>query len=335
MSFRFIDLFAGIGGMRLAGEAAGGTCVFSSEIDPKARRTYAANFCEEPSGDITRIASEDVPAHEAILAGFPCQPFSKSGSLGGFEDARGTLFFEVARIARDHRTPALILENVRNLAHHDGGRTLRVILGVLRDLGYSTSWRLLNANRFGLAQSRERIVVVARRGEAFSFPDADSRPISACIRDVLGPDPDTGFLAPGAWTEVPPELVKRQPRSGIVFCGYIPGNPRWFPTSSGPDNLSRVHKQQNRIHDSSGTQPTISAQETGGRYWVRHEGRVRKLTVAECYRLQGFPEGFVRTGSPADQLRQIGNSVPVPMISEIACLALAGHAAPAELPLAA
>lgn len=320
MSFRFIDLFAGIGGMRLAAEAAGGRCVFSSEINPAARRTYEANFGDAPAGDITLVASRDVPEHDAIFAGFPCQSFSKGGRGLGFEDTRGTLFFEVARIARDRRPQLLLLENVKGLVQHDGGRTLETILGTLRELGYAVSWRLMNANRFGLAQSRERIVIVARRGPAFEFPEVDGRPLSARLRDIMGDGAEADFLDPADYTLLPDHALREQP-TGLVFCGYRNKALRRNGVTPGTEHLSRVHKQPNRIYCAEGTHPTLSSQETSGRYFVRHRARVRKLTMDECYRLQGFPADFRKTGSFADQQRQIGNSVPIPMIAEIACRA--------------
>lgn len=316
MSFRFIDLFAGIGGMRLAGDAAGGECVFSSEINPAARRTYSANFGEVPAGDITGIASADIPLHDVMFAGFPCQTFSKAGRRMGFDDTRGTLFFEVARIARDHATPLLVLENVKGLLQHDGGRTMAVIVDILRDLGYAVSWKLLNANRFGLAQTRERIVIVARHGGEYTFPDTSERPISRLLSDILDTDGPFEFLDPREYTLLDDDVVRKQ-ASGLSFCGYLNKPMRFAGVMPGTEHLSRGHKQQHRIYCSSGLHPTLSSQESSGRFFIRDGERVRKLTINECYRLQGFPEGFVRTGSRGDQYRQIGNSVPVPMIAEI------------------
>lgn len=319
--FRFIDLFAGIGGMRLAGEAAGGECVFSSEINAAAARTYSANFGEVPAGDITQIASSDIPEHDAIFAGFPCQSFSKGGKGLGFEDTRGTLFFEVARIARDCQPRLLVLENVKGLVQHDGGRTLGVISATLADLGYSVSWRLMNANRFGLAQSRERILIVARRGPAFAFPEVDGRPIDTPLRAVLDRQGEFEFLDPAAYTLLDPGIVKRS-ATGLVFSGYRNKNIRLVGVKPGTEHLSRVHKQPNRIYRTDGLHPTLSSQESCGRYFIEHEGRVRKITLAEAFRLQGFPEGFARLGSVGDQHRQIGNSVPISMVAEIACRAV-------------
>jgi DNA (cytosine-5)-methyltransferase 1 len=184
-SFTFIDLFAGIGEMRLAFERAGGRCIFSSELDSSARSTYLANFGEVPFGDITAIAneqrkSEEIPRHDVLVGGFPCQAFSIAGFKGGFGDTRGTLFFNLARIIEDHRPRAFLLENVKGLAGHDRGRTLEVIMRTLTaDLGYHVKTKIINAKDFGVPQNRERIFIVGFKSrlaaERFEFPSPLSR----------------------------------------------------------------------------------------------------------------------------------------------------------------
>lgn len=335
MAFRFIDLFAGIGGMRLAGEAAGGQCVFASEIDAAARRTYAANFGHEPAGDICRIAAEDIPDHEAMLAGIPCQPFSKSGHRRGFEDARGTLFFEVARILQAKQsTRLLLLENVKGFVQHDDGHTLSLVIHILQDLGFTVSWRVLNANAFGLPQSRERLLLVARRGAAFDFPALDPAP-PVPLAAVLDRTGNFDILDPLEYTLLPRDQVAANRHSGLVFCGYRNRGLRRTGVRPGTEHLSRVHRQHNRIYCASGTHPTLNAQETSGRYLIHHEDQVRRLTLAECYRLQGFPDSFRRVGATAQQYRQIGNSVPVPMLAAITSAALGSGLRNPPLALAA
>ena len=162
-SFSFIDLFCGVGGIRLGMEQAGFRCVMSSDIDPACRRVYRRNFGDTPLGDIRTIEASAVPNHDVLCAGFPCQPFSISGKKQGFADTRGTLFFEICRIAREKRSPVILLENVKHLLHHDKGRTLGVILGSLEELGYKVSYRVLNASDFGVPQHRERVLFVASR----------------------------------------------------------------------------------------------------------------------------------------------------------------------------
>ena len=158
----FADLFAGVGGIRLGFEGAGCRCVFSSEIDKEARKTYCANFQEYPYGDVREI-SEDVPDFDILCAGFPCQPFSLSGKLKGFEDTRGTLFFEICRIAAIKKPKVLFLENVKNLLYHDSGRTFSTIVDSLEILGYHTSFSLCDASSFGIPQHRERVIIVGVR----------------------------------------------------------------------------------------------------------------------------------------------------------------------------
>ncbi|MGZ9756392.1 DNA cytosine methyltransferase [Mycoplasma sp. 4423] len=156
MEFKFIDLFAGIGGFRIALENVGAKCVFSSEIDKYASDTYQNNFGEFPAGDIFKINSNDIPEHQILCAGFPCQPFSTAGKRLGFDDDRGILFFQIARILRDKQPISFILENVPGLVNHDNGNTLKVILETLNELGYNVSWKLLNAKDYNIPQNRNR-----------------------------------------------------------------------------------------------------------------------------------------------------------------------------------
>lgn len=189
-SFRFIDLFAGIGGIRLGFEAEGGRCVFSSEFDEDACKTYEANFGEHPSGDITRIDAGDIPDFDILLGGFPCQAFSIIGKKEGFaNETCGTLFFEVERILREKRPQAFMLENVRNLVSHDNGRTFRTIVTHLESLGYHVFSKVLNALDFGLPQKRERIIIVGFLSDVdFSFPDPIPESDRKKLSDILEKD---------------------------------------------------------------------------------------------------------------------------------------------------
>ncbi|MBR4027130.1 MAG: DNA cytosine methyltransferase, partial [Lachnospiraceae bacterium] len=166
MGFRFIDLFCGLGGFRLAFEKAGGECVFSSDIDEAVQKTYAMNFGEVPHGDITKIEARDIPNHDILCAGFPCQPFSTAGRRLGFEDTRGTLFFEVARILKEKQPIGFILENVKGLTNHDNGHTLEVILSTLDEIGYHYKYEVLNAKNYNVPQNRERWYCVGVRKDA-------------------------------------------------------------------------------------------------------------------------------------------------------------------------
>jgi DNA (cytosine-5)-methyltransferase 1 len=188
MSFTFIDLFAGIGGIRLAFEKHGGKCVFSSEWDKWAQKTYEANFGEIPEGDITAISEKDIPKHDILLGGFPCQPFSEAGLKLGFEDTRGTLFFDVARIISEKKPSMILLENVKGFAGHDKGRTLATVVRILEDLGYNVFYQVLNARDFGVPQNRERIYIVGLNTKklgniAFDFPKPNRKPVK--VGDIL------------------------------------------------------------------------------------------------------------------------------------------------------
>jgi len=309
----FIDLFAGIGGIRLGLEAAGMRCVFSSEIDPAARAAYRATFGDEPEGDIKSIDASSVPDHDLLAAGFPCQSFSISGRQGGFSDARGTLFFEILRIAKEKRPSVLLLENVKHIIHHDGGRTFRIILASLEECGYRPSWEILNAADFGVSQNRERVAIVCDlRGRDFDF-SALRRTPRIPLRDILDDEGDFEWLDPSEYT-----LIDQRPTTaaGLIFAGHRNKAIRKAGVRPGTEHLSRVHKQPNRIYDSSGVHPTLSAGESSGRYFVLHKGRVRRLTMDECYRLMGFP-AMRRVGPVTAQYRQVGNSVCVPMFTEL------------------
>lgn len=184
---RFIDLFAGIGGIRLGLERAGGKCVFSSEWDSDATKSYEAYFGDKPAGDITKIQNSEIPDHDILAGGFPCQAFSIIGGMKGFGDTRGTLFFEIERILRAKHPKAFLLENVRNLVSHDKGQTFKVILEHLKLLGYHVHWRILNALHYNLPQKRERVIIVGfKENHPFEWPQ--HQPLKKTLAAVLEPD---------------------------------------------------------------------------------------------------------------------------------------------------
>jgi len=315
-SFRFIDLFCGIGGIRLGMEKAGFDCVFSSDINDECKKTYNANFEELPHGDIVHIHENEIPDFEILCAGFPCQPFSISGKQKGFDDNRGTLFFEICRIIKAKMPPIVFLENVKHLVHHDGGRTLKTILEQLRSLGYLVEWKLLNALDYGVPQNRERIIIMATKSVAFDFAK-----VQKANRDILNNFLDTygdfEYLDEDEYTLI--ENPKTQKQSGLRFVGYRNKSIRKAGVRPGTEHLSRVHKQPNRIYSVMGTHPTLPSQETSGRFWILlPNNRVRKLTIDECFRIMGFPADFTRPSSNGEQYKQIGNSVCVPMVEAVA-----------------
>lgn len=293
---RFIDLFAGIGGIRLPFEELGYQCVFSSEWDKAAADTYESNFGERPAGDITQIAAEEIPPHDLLLAGFPCQAFSIMGKMQGFEDVRGAMFFEVARILKHHRPATILLENVKQLATHDKGRTFATITRILTDMGYHLKWRILNALDFGLPQKRERIIIAgfldARQCEAFSldFPKKKYN-----LRDILEPDEtiDPSLFA----SEHIAEKRRLATQGKKVFYPSI-----WHENKAG--NISILDH--------------ACALRTGASYNYLLINGIRRPSSRELLRLQGFPDTFKIAVSHGEIRRQTGNSVAVPMIREIA-----------------
>lgn len=304
-SFTFIDLFAGIGGFRLALEKNNGRCVFSSEWNKHSQVTYATNFGEIPHGDITKIKEEDIPKHNVLCAGFPCQAFSISGKRKGFEDIRGTLFFDIARIAKHHKPEVIFLENVKNFARHDEGKTLQVVIDTLDEIGYDTNIELLRSSDFGVPQARERVYIIAFRKELkindFVFPKSLKK--TAVVKDILEQDPvDKMFYIE---------------RSDIIFTRDENINDKRRPYQIG-----KISKggQGERIYSPNASGITLSAFGGGaasktGAYLVN--GRVRKLTPRECARMQGFPDSFAIPANRNVAYRQFGDSVSVPVLNQI------------------
>ena len=313
----FIDLFAGIGGIRIALERNGFNCVFSSEWDKDCADTYEANFRERPNGDITKINEKEIPDHHILAGGFPCQAFSSAGLQKGFEDTRGTLFFDILRIVKERKPEIILLENVKNLKYHDKGNTLKIIIKHLEELDYFVKWDILNAKDFGVPQNRERIIVIASKTKPFNFRKIEKINNEIKIKDILEDEnDDMKFLEGAEYTLINKEHIKKQP-SGLIFVGYRNKPIRKRGARPNTEHLSRVHKQCNRIYSSDGTHPTISSSELAGRYHILNNGKVRKLTINECYRLMGFPDDFKKVDSNGGRYKQIGNSVAIPMIEAV------------------
>lgn len=302
---KYIDLFAGIGGFHLAFKQD--ECVFSSEWNKACQEVYYNNFGIYPKGDITKIGEKDIPDFDILCAGFPCQPFSSCGLRKGFEDTRGTLFFDICRIIKEKKPKAILLENVKGLLTHDNGKTFNIIKTSLEELGYKVSYKVLNAKDFKVAQNRERIIIIGMK-DYFDFKFSKFSEIK--IEDIL--EDDNNYINDGyTLIENPVEQ-----ESGLIFAGYRNKN-----TRKGTDknlSLSRAHKQPNRIYSSKGIHPTIPSQEISGRFFILVNNKVRRLTLNEVYRLFGFPDNFKKSKNKSEAYRQIGNSVCVPMIEEIA-----------------
>ncbi len=308
VDFSFIDLFAGIGGMRLAFEAAGGRCVFTSEWDKFSQKTYEANFGDVPAGDIQQIEASSIPPHDVLVAGFPCQPFSIAGvskhnALGtkhGFDHpTQGTLFFEIVRILKAHRPRAFLLENVKNLKSHDHGRTFRVIMQTLREeLKYDTHETVLDA-RGALPQHRERTYIVGFLEKTeFRFPEISLNGSRPSFRSLLEPEPDPKYtLTPRLWRYLQDYAAKHRARGNGFGFGLVDPNVSDVTTRT---LSARYYKDGSEI-----------LIDTGG-------PRPRRLTPRECARLMGFPEDFQIPVSDTQAYRQFGNSVAVPVVNAIA-----------------
>lgn len=316
--FTFIDLFAGIGGFRIALQRVGGRCVFSSEWEAQAKKTYFANFGDMPFGDITKDSTKSfIPDNfDVLCAGFPCQPFSISGKQKGFEDTRGTLFFDICQIVSQKRPKVIFLENVKHLVHHDHGNTLHTILTKLTDLGYSVSWRVLNGADFGVPQNRERIIIIGSLNGTFNF-DVLKKEERHPLKEFLDKEGEFEYLEPSEYTLL--TETHQQPNSGLIFAGYRNKSIRKVGVRPGTEHLSRVHKQPNRIYSVEGIHPTLPSQESSGRFFILTEdGRVRKLTIHECWRIMGFPDEYIKVSAVGQQYKQVGNSICVKMIEAIA-----------------
>lgn len=300
--FTQIDLFAGIGGIRQAFQRHGGYNIYSSEWDKFAQKTYRINYGEIPDGDITEVDEEDIPDHDILLAGFPCQPFSQAGLHKGFEDTRGTLFFDVARILNAKRPKAFLLENVKQLRGHDKGNTLKVILSVLNELNYYVpDPQILNAYHFGLPQNRERIIIVGfnkdylpKKYKEFEYPVGQVNE-KVCVGNILEDKVGEKYTISDKLWEGHQARKRKHKKKGNGF-GY------------------RLFNKNSKYTS------TISARyyKDGSEALIEQKGKnPRKLTPRECARLQGFPEDFIIPVSDAQSYKQFGNSVSIPVIEAV------------------
>ncbi|MBJ7898225.1 DNA (cytosine-5-)-methyltransferase [Bacillus atrophaeus] len=302
MLYRFIDLFAGIGGIRTAFEPYG-ECVFSCEWDLKAQETYEANFWERPVGDIRQVNEKDVPDHDILLAGFPCQPFSIAGvskkkSLGrehGFlDETQGTLFFDIARILKEKKPQAFLLENVKNLKSHDKGKTFKVIMNVLEGLGYTVYAQVLNAKGL-VPQNRERIYIVGfQKPLRFEFPEIPNK--GPALHTILEENVDEKYTLSDKLWKYLQAYKEKHSKKGNGF-GY------------GLADLNSYTRTLSARYYKDGSEILIPQGD---------DKNPRKLTPRECARLQGFPETYKIVVSNTAAYKQFGNSVAVPVVSLIA-----------------
>ena len=294
-SFRFIDLFAGIGGIRLGFESVGGHCVFSSEFDEDACRTYEANFGEHPSGDITKIDAKDIPDFDILLGGFPCQAFSIIGKKEGFaNETCGTLFFDIERILKEKMPPAFMLENVRNLTAHDNGNTFRIIKEHLEKLGYHVYAKVLNALDYGVPQKRERIIIVGFLDDVeFSFPDPITESERKTLSDILEENVDKKYYVRDAIRESRIERLKDK-------------------------NYPKPYISHENMAGSITPHPYSSALRAGASANYILINDERRPTERELLRIQGFPDDYKIVVPYGKIKKQTGNSVAVPVIKAVA-----------------
>lgn len=293
-NYKFIDLFAGIGGIRLGFENIFGECVFSSEWDKYAQITYEANFGDKPNGDITQIDKKEIPNFDILLGGFPCQPFSNAGLKRGFEDTRGTLFFYIAQIINYHKPKIVFLENVKGLKSHNKGNTYKTIQNTLEEIGYNVYSKVLNAKDFGVPQNRERIYIIAFLDNVdFSFPKPSFEKIK--VGNILEK-----------------EVLEKYTISDRLWAGHRRRKKEHIEKGNG---FGYSLFSERSLYTS-----TISARyyKDGSEILIEQEGKnPRKITPREASRLQGFPDNFKIPVSDTQAYKQFGNSVCVPVIKAL------------------
>jgi len=297
--YKFIDLFAGVGGIRLGFEEVfkdKSSFVFASEIDKFAQQTYASNYGHLPSGDITQIKPKEIPNFDILLAGFPCQPFSNAGLKKGFEDTRGTLFFDIAQIAKHHKPKVLFLENVKGFRNHDKGNTFRVVKETLEELGYKVFSEVLNAKDFGVPQNRERIYIIAFLDNTieFKFPEPLKKNIK--LGNILESKVDKKYtISDKLWAGHQRRKLEHKAKGNGFGYSMFNEDSKYTSTIS-----ARYYKDGSEI------------------LIEQKNSNPRKLSPREAGRLQGFPDNFKIVVSDTQAYKQFGNSVAVPVIKAIA-----------------
>jgi DNA (cytosine-5)-methyltransferase 1 len=332
-SLKYISLFSGVGGFDLALDRAGFQNVFCSEIDKYAVETYNENFNHPVSGDITQIDASDIPTHDILVGGFPCQAFSIAGHRKGFEETRGTLIFDVFRVLNHHKPKVFLLENVKGLLNHNKGKTFSYITTVLREIGYDVHCAVLNSKDFGLPQNRERVFIVGFSDFVDYFTFSFPRPtgIKTSVNDILEENVDEKYFLSDETIKYHLKRKEDNKAKGKGFgASFL--TPSAYTTNTisarygkdGSDALIKTgsvnNSQSGQIYSPSGLGVTLKALGGGqgaktGLYDVN--SRVRRLTPRECFRLQGFPDTFKLPCSDTQSYRQAGNSVSVPVIEAI------------------
>lgn len=324
MTIKYIDLFAGVGGFRVGINKAhpNWECVYSNEYDKYANSVYKKHYERCDDRDIRTVPTSDIPDHDLLVGGFPCQAFSVAGKRGGFNDTRGTLFFEIARILRDKRPRYLLLENVKGLLSHDNGKTFQTILGVLSDIGYECQWQVLNSKDFGVPQNRERVFIVGhlrgeRRPEVF--------PLSGEIKTTTKELELVGNCNPSGRGQSGGVYSTSGLHPTIGAGGGNPNRKRDIGWSSGYiTQLNQPTHSNDRVYASDGISQTLNTMQGGNRQpFIAEDVRIRRLTPIECERLQGFPDNWTKYGhdnkeiSDTQRYKMMGNAVSTPVVSAI------------------
>jgi DNA (cytosine-5)-methyltransferase 1 len=304
-NFKFIDLFCGLGGFRIALEKQNCNCVFSSDIDKAVAQVYENNFGDYPSGDITKIDSKDIPDFDILCGGFPCQSFSIAGKRLGFEDSRGTMFFEVARILKEKKPKAFILENVKGITNHDGGKTLKTILDILDDLDYTYVNKVINAKDVGIPQNRERWYCVGIRKDL----NIKLNP------DMIFPTEQTNFFSYDDIIDV--NNIYKEYKISDICENNIQKHIDKVKEKKSKYTLAYEIRPSRCQFKTDGISPCLTAKMgTGGNNVPVVVELNRKLTEKECLKLMGYPEDY-KIGNGSQAYKQIGNSVVVPVLEQI------------------
>ena len=302
---KFIDLFAGIGGFRVAFESLKATCVFSAEIDKYACETYQQNFGENPFCDVSTLDATMIPNFDILCAGFPCQPFSLAGKRQGFQDTRGTLFFDIERILLKKQPKAFILENVKGLVNHDKGKTLKIILNTLeKKLKYKLFYKVLNSKDYGLPQNRERIYIIGFKNHDINFefpPKEETKVTLSSIRE----------------TNLENRTISELATSHIKT--HLKNHKKYHEIKDNHLLIAYEIRKSRCAFRFDGLSPCLTAKMgTGGNNVPLFVNELRKFTTRECLRIQGFPESYTIAPNTSQSYKQIGNSVSVPVITLLA-----------------
>lgn len=315
---KFIDLCSGIGGFHIGLKKY--KCILACDINKECRESYKTNYNIDCKEDIFNLKSEDIDNFNILCAGFPCQPFSSAGLKKGLIDDRSKVYYKILDIVSNKKPEILLLENVKNILTIEKGEVFEKIINGLEDMGYNTSYAVLNTANFNLAQNRERVFIVCTNkvkynDKKFNFDNLINKKNKKNLKDIIDLS-NNEYIDKEDYMLIDKKIIKEQ-NSGLIFCGYLKGNIRKNGVIQNTEHLSRVHKQPNRIYHINGVNPTLRSSETSGRYYIYDNVGVRKLTVNECFAIMGFPNDYILHKKNSVNLSQIGNAVSPVLIEHI------------------